>query len=153
MSITLTDSQVALLRAFGDGGTGRLPHKTIVQVGGLTFPSHDLHPLRAARLIATEVEIGTAHGPSYSITEAGVRYLSTLDPPSAEDRVLALLAVIRTERERQGLSKMSLGVRAGLTKSTVANLDSKENADLYVSSLVRLADVLGLDVVLVKKPN
>lgn len=61
-------------------------------------------------------------------------------------RLVDIGAVIRDRREEAGLRQIDLGVRAGLSRGTINQLESGRIQDLSVGRLQRVLDVLGLEM-------
>jgi transcriptional regulator with XRE-family HTH domain len=65
------------------------------------------------------------------------------------EKLLALVAEIAAEMDRQGITRNALAVKAGVPAATVTRILSGERPDPQLSTLVRLAEVLGKRVTLV----
>ncbi len=59
--------------------------------------------------------------------------------------------VLREARTGQGLSQRELGQRSGLTQAQISRIENGE-VDLRLSSLIAMANVLGLDLGLTPRP-
>jgi len=58
--------------------------------------------------------------------------------------------MLRTARRQSGLSQMELARRAGVSRTTVARMETVAKGDMSVSALVRLLEAAGYDLQLVK---
>jgi hypothetical protein len=72
-----------------------------------------------------------------------------LPPPETVTAVAAIVASISAEMERRGVNSLGLSVMADLPASTVWRLFSGDRADPALSTVVRLAEALGMTVALV----
>lgn len=58
--------------------------------------------------------------------------------------------MLRTARRKAGLSQVELAQRAGVSRTTVARMETVAKGDMSVSALVRLLEAAGYDLQLVK---
>ncbi len=67
----------------------------------------------------------------------------------------AVIALLKSERETQGLSLMDIGRSTGISKSAISRLENQENANPTISTLLRYADALGkqLSVIMTDKES
>lgn len=68
----------------------------------------------------------------------------------AKKKVLALVAEIAAVMERQGVTRNALAVRAGVPAATVTRILAGDRPDPQLSTVVKLAEALGLRVGLVE---
>jgi len=54
--------------------------------------------------------------------------------------------ILKTVRREAGLSQQALADRAGVTRTTVARMETLANGDMSVSALVRLLESAGYDL-------
>ncbi|MEM6655674.1 MAG: helix-turn-helix transcriptional regulator [Planctomycetota bacterium] len=57
-----------------------------------------------------------------------------------------VLADLRAERERQGLSLADLMNKTGMSRAAISKLENDEGPNPTIQTIVRLASALGLDV-------
>lgn len=63
------------------------------------------------------------------------------------------IAELRAERERQGLSLADLKERAGMSRSAISILENNDRPNPTISTLMRLATALGVELQLgIKRP-
>lgn len=63
------------------------------------------------------------------------------------------IAELRAERERQGLSLADLKERTGMSRATISILENNDRPNPTISTLMRLATALGVDLQLgIKRP-
>jgi transcriptional regulator with XRE-family HTH domain len=68
--------------------------------------------------------------------------------PKPSDAVADRLSErLKTIRLRKGLSQEQLAARASLTRTNLANVEQRRRANLRLSTLSRLANALGVDVI------
>lgn len=76
-----------------------------------------------------------------------------MPPPSPVGRGESPIArTIRETRKGYGLSQQEVGRRAGLTQAQISLFENNQ-VDLRLSSLMALVDVLGLQLVLKRRPG
>lgn len=74
-------------------------------------------------------------------------------PPAAPDeRLLELLATLRTERERQGLSLADVSERTGMDRGQISKLETGKVVNPTVGTLRALAHALGLQLEWITRP-
>jgi ribosome-binding protein aMBF1 (putative translation factor) len=64
-------------------------------------------------------------------------------PPAGDPELIAALAGLRRERERQGLSLTDLAERTGIDRATISKLETGKIANPTVGTLRTLARALG----------
>jgi ribosome-binding protein aMBF1 (putative translation factor) len=64
-------------------------------------------------------------------------------PPVADPELIAALAGLRRERERQGLSLTDLAERTGIDRATISKIETGKIANPTVGTLGTLAKALG----------
>jgi ribosome-binding protein aMBF1 (putative translation factor) len=64
-------------------------------------------------------------------------------PPAGDPDLIAALAGLRRERERQGLSLTDLSERTGIDRATISKLETGKIANPTVGTLRTLAGALG----------
>lgn len=57
--------------------------------------------------------------------------------------IAATCAVLKTERERQGLSLSDMEARTGISRGQISRLENLLESNPTISTLIRLADALG----------
>ncbi|HEU0229561.1 MAG TPA: helix-turn-helix transcriptional regulator [Burkholderiaceae bacterium] len=59
--------------------------------------------------------------------------------------------MLRRARQEAGLSQETLAQRAGVSRTTVARMETLAKGDMSVSALVRLLEAAGYDIKLIKQ--
>lgn len=82
---------------------------------------------------------------SYTAGELHTRVFSLAKSLNSEQIVRLLIARLREERLKQGLSQNALAIRAGLSHTMVLRLERSDRMPT-LDTLLRLAEALGVDL-------
>ncbi len=99
------------------------------------------------RMLSAYAEIQEDHVNALFKCIAAMAGFSGTEAPRASSELANVVAILRDERQRQGLTMRDIQAASGISRTALSEIETQKNANPSIATLNRIAAALGMKLV------